>query len=259
MKLFDVTGEECCDEFSGYTLVMPVVSTGNVGQLSIDLLLSLGLRNGSVCFKGSMETECLFPICGFEEFSAGRSEMVTSLDVFVLEEKRVLFLQQRSQIFPTFEERFVRGILEWSKDKRIKEILVLSGCEPSATKGKLDRTFLCYKSPDQKRNQIYERILSLGGFPVEINQVLGGGNKFPNGMGISNIFKTLVVREYDLDFVMAILPCCEGDNAPDAAFMAEKVGRCIEMIGEKENIIKWVPPLSWSYLYGSVPEENESM
>ncbi|KAG5190105.1 PAC2 family-domain-containing protein [Tribonema minus] len=59
--------------------------------------------------------------------------------------------------------------------------------------------------------------------------------------------------------VAAAVPCCEGDNTPEAAMLAELVGAALGVLeggaAAARGGTQWVTPLSWRHLYGAAPTD----
>ncbi|XP_032875315.1 proteasome assembly chaperone 2 isoform X2 [Amblyraja radiata] len=109
----------------GLVLVMPVVSVGNVGQLSVDLIIStLGLPR-----VGYIHSDGLVPVVGNDPYattSENSSEMCTSCEVYASADRKLAVLQIRSPIVQGKQRSFRQQILSWIKENEFSRVVVLS-------------------------------------------------------------------------------------------------------------------------------------
>ncbi|XP_067834326.1 proteasome assembly chaperone 2 isoform X2 [Heptranchias perlo] len=109
----------------GYTLIMPVVSVGNVGQLTIDLIIStLGLPR-----VGYIHSDCLLPVVGNNPYtttSENSAEMCISSEVYASADQKLAVLQIRSPIVQGKHRSFRQQLFSWFKESEFSRIVVLS-------------------------------------------------------------------------------------------------------------------------------------
>lgn len=75
-----------------YTLILPSVAVGNVGQLSVDLLiLNLNLRK-----IGQFSSTAFIPIVGANAYDEHSNELVTAIDIYAGVKERLIVIQIRS-------------------------------------------------------------------------------------------------------------------------------------------------------------------
>jgi hypothetical protein len=94
------SGVEEGRRFEGFSLVVPVVSVGNLGQLSTDVLLATGVSQGlGVESVGFLESRLVLPVTGHEAYDRRRRppkpQLCNSLELYCVKARRVCLLQQR--------------------------------------------------------------------------------------------------------------------------------------------------------------------
>ncbi|CAN0061577.1 unnamed protein product [Ascophyllum nodosum] len=118
--------------FDGDTLIVPIVSTGNVGQLAIDIFLSTGrTKSPPVVEKvGYLNTDTVAPVAGYEVFGPGQPpQLCVNLELHRFADKGVTMLQQRGPVFPGEEEAFAKELVRWARESGFKSILALAGAD----------------------------------------------------------------------------------------------------------------------------------
>ena len=105
-------------DLTGYTLILPSVAVGNVGQLSVDLLIStLELKKCGRIFNSAF-----IPIVGADPYDETNQEICTSLDLYYSSEKKLVVLQIRAPVVkkPT---HFLYLIRNFIVDKKILKVI----------------------------------------------------------------------------------------------------------------------------------------
>ncbi|EDL09632.1 tumor necrosis factor superfamily, member 5-induced protein 1, isoform CRA_a [Mus musculus] len=86
---------ESVPDLTNFTLLMPAVSVGNVGQLAIDLIIS----TLNMCKIGYFYTDCLVPMVGNNPYATeeeNSNELSINTEVYSLPSKKLVVLQLRS-------------------------------------------------------------------------------------------------------------------------------------------------------------------
>uniref|UniRef100_A0A8I5N3Y1 Proteasome assembly chaperone 2 n=1 Tax=Papio anubis TaxID=9555 RepID=A0A8I5N3Y1_PAPAN len=92
--MFVLCGESAPD-LAGFTLLMPAVSVGNVGQLAMDLIIS----TLSMSKIGYFYTDCLVPMVGNNPYATAEgnsTELSINAEVYSLPSRKLVALQLRS-------------------------------------------------------------------------------------------------------------------------------------------------------------------
>lgn len=119
-------------QFHQDTLIIPVVSTGNVGQLAVDLFLSSGRAQSPALVEkvGYLDTELVAPVAGYEVFGPGQPpRLCVNLELHRFASRGVTLLQQRGPVLPGEERAFARELVRWARESGFKDILALTGAD----------------------------------------------------------------------------------------------------------------------------------
>jgi hypothetical protein len=81
----------------------------------------------------------------------------------------------------------------------------------------------------------------------------------PTGMGICrHLLGSVSATVAATDAVtVAAVPCCEGDNTPEAALLAGVVAQSLQLLQSADSdasAVQWTAPMSWGFLYGAAPQ-----
>jgi len=127
----------------GYTFIAPTVSVGNVGQLTVDLLVStLNMKK-----VGLINDPALTPVIGNDPYAHSLSSRVGTLDlnqqhdgsssspclmtgceVYESSFHRLVVMQLRSPLIPGRQSAFLRRLLAFIREKELASTLFLSSC-----------------------------------------------------------------------------------------------------------------------------------
>ncbi|CAM9430946.1 unnamed protein product [Chrysoparadoxa australica] len=276
------------DPLEGHTLLLPIISTGNVGQLCVDLLLASAYSSGKPIKKlGYLDTPLLLPAVGYEVYPGQAPRLSTNLELFLIG-SNIAVLQQRSPAAEGKEEEFCKQLMAWAKDAGIKEVVGLVGADDSAaaTGGEPGSLHYFASHPSAELTQkvkalgIPELSLntsnstcgldrlggsmgagSMGMLAVELGHanwtgeaVPGDCNSFPFGTGcLMHLVSS--ASGAGREFFALVMPCGEGDSTPVAAALAQV---CNSVVGEGALGTEggWAAPLSWNSLYGAAPSAH---
>eukprot|EP00903_Cladosiphon_okamuranus_P006700 g6539.t1 len=118
--------------FEGDTLIVPVVSTGNIGQLAVDLFLSSGrVQSPPLVEKvGYLDSDRVAPAAGYEVFGPGQPpSLCVNLELHRFAKSGVTVLQQRGAVLPGEERAFAADLVKWARESGFKDILALTGAD----------------------------------------------------------------------------------------------------------------------------------
>ena len=98
------------------TLILPSISVGNIGQLSIDILLaSLKTQRLAACHHPS-----LIPLVGSNPLDAKSTELMTACELYISEkdarmecDQNIVLMQIRSAIAQNKSGEFLDDLLSW--------------------------------------------------------------------------------------------------------------------------------------------------
>ena len=106
------------NEFDGFTLIMPAISIGNIGQLALDVLLA--------SLKAQRVTSChhpfIIPLVGSNPLNNKSTELTTACEIYQSEMcARIILMQIRSGTVRGKSNEFLDELLLWCKNVGIKK------------------------------------------------------------------------------------------------------------------------------------------
>lgn len=248
-------------DWSSYTCIIPAVSIGNVGQLTVDLLLS----TLEVTKLGYFHTDSVLPVIGNNPFPKSSSEtekcqMVTSSEVYENASKKLIIVQIRSKVVQHKRKQFVTNLLSWIKEMKFQRLIVLSS---TAAHERLDSqltgsTFRYISSPELDKTQSLTQ--KFGWKELELRDAVPGLDAqatsqsqqlYIPGGGITKLLYTECCRE-NVPVAVLLLFCSEGDNLPDAMTLASHLNGWLNLTeNSTSRSHPWKIPASWKFLFGN--------
>ncbi|XP_050794820.1 proteasome assembly chaperone 2 isoform X4 [Gopherus flavomarginatus] len=123
--MFVPCGSSAPPDFEGFTLLLPAVSVGNVGQLAVDLVIfTLDMPK-----VGYFYTDCLVPMVGNNPYATAEensTELSINAEVYSLPSKKLVVLQIRSPFVKNKYRSFCQTLLSWVKSSRCAKVILLS-------------------------------------------------------------------------------------------------------------------------------------
>ncbi|XP_037091254.1 proteasome assembly chaperone 2-like [Pollicipes pollicipes] len=106
-----IYAEEVPTDLTGYTLVLPSVSVGNVGQLAVDLLL----HNLACIYVGAFSHPSVQAVVGsMPDDSTGVPRLMTAVEAYVCKDKQLFVIQIRSPISPEGRLSLLDDLVAWA-------------------------------------------------------------------------------------------------------------------------------------------------
>ncbi|GAB6032227.1 Proteasome assembly chaperone 2 [Chamberlinius hualienensis] len=241
-------------DFTGGTIVVPVVCVGNVAQLAVDLLL-----NSTESEKiGYIYTSYLYSFVGTEALSGGKDRSLgnlsTSCEIFRCTGSSTFIIQQRSPIINGCGKDFRFHLKDWIKRSGFKSVVILTGSFAHfRSDAELAESSLCrFLSSSTDDNFVCE----LGWKSFQLVELTEEEKCFKSapipGGGIAHtLFKEFL--EDGIKTVICLIFCSEGNNIPEAVQLASYVNQWTKLnlkavkTGETAN---WTKPVSWSFMFG---------
>ncbi|KZT21425.1 hypothetical protein NEOLEDRAFT_1121269 [Neolentinus lepideus HHB14362 ss-1] len=235
------------------TIIIPIVSTGNVPQLAVDLLItSLGLKH-----IGTFDSRDLIPVIAARE--DGETGVTTPIELYGREGVDVVIIQQRSPALKDRKQEFVNSLLEFIKGAGLGCALFLSGINPSNRSDAQMLTPTYHIVPSSSPSLQSTPLSSISGLPIPSytsptphyplsDQISPSSESttipFIPGGGLTRRFLSVISTTTPwkvptaslLQFVM------EGDNRGDAHLLAAVVAK---VLGIDTLIPEWRQPGSW--------------
>lgn len=255
------------------SLVLPLVGTGNVPQLAVDLLLHSVPGFEYVCSLGQ---EYLYPFAGPLDHVVGEPAKLyngatysTALELFYCKEREMYVVQQRTPVIPGYMNNFVvEVVIPVIQKYEIDELVVLDSfgaldieaVAPSPATGAFFNVGTCELDSISDLVNKFEQTLSLNNDSQRVNAF-----KFdPEGLqqDIStdqDIFKMVyhltnaVATTETLAKKLKLITYCstfvhEGDNSEDAYVFYNNL--MVRLPSQFPKIETFKAPVSWKGVYG---------
>ena len=230
-----------------YTLILPSVAVGNVGQLCIDLLIS----SLNLCKSGSMWSSMFVPITGLDPYNKNSDSLCTTADFYVGAAYKIIVLQLRSPYVGNCTS-FFDELTQFVRQRKISKLLILSS---SYDYERADRseTSLRYLSSDRSLLD-NEKLLENLCWKKHEKKILtdSTGNHIPGGGYANGLYDYL--KSTEIPCTVLFCYCSEGDNVSDALILVKGLNQWLNLIdtNARGDIDIKYPP-SWEYFFGNPP------
>ncbi|KXJ24306.1 proteasome assembly chaperone 2 [Exaiptasia diaphana] len=243
-------------KWSEYSLILPAVSIGNVGQLATDLVISAL----SPSLIGFFHDASILPVVGNDAFDHNQSgKLNLSVEVYKSEEPRLIIIQKRSPVCKGYQSSYCKKLLEWIKECGFQRVVMLSSV--SATDridSQIKGSPLRYLTSSPVKDNKFEQLLwvpfekKLYGFSNEDEGVYS----MPGG-GITRRFFEACCQE-KVNLTVLVTFCSEGENIADGVQLFLYLNQWINIVDKDKVEAKFAGkpsdfriPSSWSLMFGS--------
>lgn len=253
-----IPSQESTPALKAFTLVMPAVAVGNVGQLAVDLIVST-LNMSRV---GFLHTDCLIPMAGNNPYSSGKEdadELHTNAEVYIAEDLKLAVLQIRAPVLQAKSKKFCQLLVSWIKSTGFSRTVVLSSSHAyhrddqqlrSSPLRYLVTSSMLTLSKDALKELGWSEMERVSAFPGLTEANVEPRLYIPGG-GITKGLYTHSCAE-DIPLAVLLLFCSEGDNVPDAFALVNHLNSWLHLLDSPgQEATKWKIPPSWSLLFGS--------
>jgi len=253
--------------FHQNVFVIPSLSVGNVGQLTVDLVLSTLIADNEVSLVGYLDDPNVIPVIGNQAFLPTDS-MCVSLEVYQSGSRNLTILQQRGPILKNKNHVFAQNLMAWVKEAGCKEVVFLHSVDS-------------FRRLDFQLIGSQVRYTKHSPFPMKNFQQPSGWIQLETEMDIKEIFpigsySSLLLQncqQQHIPVITLISFCAEGNNVPDCLALANHLDSYLSITscsksssssGDKREEIcdfdpsyslsnknKWVFPFSWQNLFGT--------
>ncbi|KAM9339779.1 proteasome assembly chaperone 2 isoform 1-T1 [Symphorus nematophorus] len=244
--------------FKDFTLVMPAVAVGNVGQLAVDLIVST-LNMSRV---GYIHSDCLIPMAGNNPYTSCKEdaeELHTPAEVYTAAELKLAVLQIRAPIIQNKSKKFRQLLVSWIKSSGFSRTVVLSSSHAyQRDDQQLQGTPLRYlvtpsllkTSADALKELSWREMERVAAFPGLTDTNAEPRLYIPGGGITKGLYMDSCAE--DLPLAVLLLFCSEGDNIPDAFTLVNHLNDWLHLLhSPSEKPSQWKIPTSWSLLFGS--------
>ncbi|XP_050354861.1 proteasome assembly chaperone 2 [Nymphalis io] len=236
-----------CDEnpLNEYTLIVPSVAVGNVGQLSCDLLIS----SLSMTKIASVYSTAQIPVIGYDPYNLKSGCLSTSCEIYKSDSKKVCVLQLKSPLIFKYAKNFLEEVIETFKEKYVKDVIILSSSYAHEKKHILSSPFRYVIS----EGSTYEGKIKNADIVKHEGDI--GALKIFGGGFASLLYK--ICQEKNLPCLVLYKYCSEGDNIPDAYDMIKILMNVYPLFSEEKDLFSQLKqPVSWTLLFGRPPPQN---
>ncbi|GFT07450.1 proteasome assembly chaperone 2 [Nephila pilipes] len=238
--------QSCPVNLEDYTLILPSISVGNVGQLAADLLLN----NLNVEKAAHINHPSIIPMVGVDPFKSGCQELTTSCQLYVCKESKIAIIQHRAPLITAKIPSYITFLTSLFKDQKIKQtILLASSFSEFFTVDDIKGIPIHYLTASCDADTI-DAFSTLGWkkFALPSKVISSEFSMIPGG-GIAKYLIESCEKEA-IPLVALILICSEGNNYPEAFQTVECLNKWL-LLKENMSPDKWQPPISWRLPYGS--------
>ena len=255
-------------DFAGKTLVLPLVSHGNVGQLAADLLVNtlMGSRAdaSSLTRLGCLDHPALLPCVGCGAFEGtGSDALALGAELFGgAAAPDVVFAQQRAEIAPGAHRSFADDTAAWIRAAGFRAVIALASVPSTAARtpdvigATLFRHVTASGAPDPRCDALRHPKIAV---PYAESEV---GPSAPDAaLPPWSLIRACAAEGVDATCIVAV--CSEGDNSDDARDMADVVAGALGLepagndagddAGDVASLGRWRAPPSWASAYGQRP------
>jgi proteasome assembly chaperone 2 len=239
---------------TGYTVVLPSVSVGNVGQLAVDVLLAT-LKPSLV---SQVHHPSLIPCCGSDPLDLDSSVLTTAMQLYVQDTCKLAVFQIRSGLLPGLGSQFLNDLLGWCTDQGVSRVVCLASSHAhERSDAQLSGSPLRYLATPSLTEicpvpQTFTRLETKQQFPGLHKEEEPEAVFIPGG-GLAKRFIT-GCEERGFQGLVLLKFCSEGDNTQDAIQVADYLDQYLSWRPSSETHYR-VPP-SWKHLFGPpAPQE----
>lgn len=237
------------ENLKGSRLLLPSVSIGNVGQLSVDLMInSFEMKK-----VGFIQDDNVLPVIGKNAISNSKDDpyqLSVDLEVYYDKTRHLTVLQMRSNIAKNKRTQFVKNLVQWIKKTEFKQVYLLSGADSSQRMdsqiigGKVWYQSSSFFDSSSLNNLPVEKLGDLNaGFDMEVETV---HKESLRGSGISRHLTEICEKE-GISLLNLIIFTTEGDNIQASIVLASCANAILKLV-EAGKEFSWRPPYSWRVL-----------
>ncbi|XP_033209939.1 proteasome assembly chaperone 2 [Belonocnema kinseyi] len=235
-----------------HILILPSVAVGNVGQLTVDLLISsLQLRR-----IGHFSNSSFIPVVGTDPYDENSKEICTAADLYHSPHHKIVVLQIRSAVIKRLSQLFteLRNFIKYHQMTKV--IILTSSYSHEIRDVQLQSVPLRYIASKHLPPEEKSQFQSLSWIQLEPKMVdyidSEGILQIPGGGFAKCLLETL--EKDEIPCVVLLRFCSEGDNIPDGLDLLKYLNQWMSLIpqgADSHLAIKY--PSSWKFLFGNSP------
>ncbi|RVE50436.1 hypothetical protein evm_004973 [Chilo suppressalis] len=230
------------NDISGYTLIIPSVAVGNVGQLACDLLIS----SFDMVRIASVYSTAIIPVLGYDPYDLNSSKLSSSCEVYKCATRNLIVLQIRAPLVYRYAKPFLNEVVLKFKEKHVKDIVILTSSFAH------EKKYISTSPFRYVANELFSRKNEIKRLNWMEHEFHDNGLKIYGGGFASLLFQTC--SEHTLPCLVLYKYCSEGNNIPDAYEMVHYIANLLPLFSEKKDLMsQLVEPVSWKLLFGRPP------
>lgn len=219
---------------NGYTLIIPSVSVGNVGQLTVDLLIS----TYNLEKIGTFWHPAIIASVGADPFKDENEDICVACELYVNEKLKLAAVQLRSSIEFKLALNFFKEFKTFILKNEFEKVLILT----SAFAHLLNDPKLIYRCLSNDE-ELFDTLKALD---FRFYEETRNGH-IAEGSGFSvKFYETL---NDSVKSTLLVNYVSEGDNRHDAVDMLNKLRRLINSLRNIDMDLKY--PQSWNFVFGN--------
>lgn len=232
-----------CD-LSGYTLIIPSVAVGNVGQLASDLVISsLHMRK-----IGFVYSPALIPILGYDPYKIDSHDLSGSCELYQCEDRKVIILLLRAPLVTKYGKKFLTEVVDKFRGENIKDIIILTSSFAHERKHIMTSPFRYVM------NDLCPYGSKLGTLDWVEHEPKGETVKILGGGFASLLYE--IVKEKSVPCLVLYKFVSEGDNIPDAYEMVQYLNTVVPLFDNPDFHSQLIHPVSWNLMFGGPPPRD---
>lgn len=219
--------------FNDYTLIIPSVSVGNVGQLTNDLLIcALNLKS-----VGTVYHKALIPAVGPNPYDP-KGDICVACELYACQKNKIAILQLRTSLIQKHITDFFEELGKFIQQNKFKEVFILTS---SFAHERHDMNTGLFRYITSNEHHDFNNLNVTPMESAENGEYVIYGSGFANKlyMRLKDVIQTSVLIMY----------VSEGDNRPDAFAMYNIVNNVLGVTVPQQ--VK--QPYSWNLVYGGPP------
>ncbi|KAF8895690.1 PAC2 family-domain-containing protein [Gymnopilus junonius] len=242
-------------QLNGKVIIIPIVSTANIGQLAVDLIVSsFSLERVAI-----LNPKYCVPVVGARE--DGKKGITTPLELYGHPDVDFVVVQQRSPVLKSLKTEFVEALLEFIKATRFSAVLFLSGVDLSNRTDAQMMTPTYQIRPEHGPNLAGTPLQKLSSLPIPtytspVQQPVQSKDGLPipfiPGGGLTRRILSSIPAEWNIPTVCLLQFVLEGDNRADAGLFASVIAKVVD-----KDVPQWRQPGSWKAgLFGTPHDQT---
>ncbi|XP_055640778.1 proteasome assembly chaperone 2 [Toxorhynchites rutilus septentrionalis] len=232
-------------DLTGYSLLIPSVSVGNVAQLAIDLLIET-LKLEKI---GMIWHPALIPVIGPQAYDHESDKVTTTAELYVSGDRKLIVMQIRAPLVNAMQADFLEKMTDFIGDRQLADVIILSSSFAHEN-----------HSIGSRPHRYTANVKFLSTYSAELDSLQWSKleGRVIHGGGYATRLLDICTEKQVACFVLFNY-VSEGDNTADAVQLVSLMDRLKKPLLPREEDgqkIKLSIPSSWKHLFGNAPPVN---